>query len=217
MLVVDTLNGLERLCHEYVCKRDFGGRWGKDGFLAYMQGYEMALADWKLMLAGLDRLRNERKMGVILLGHSRVATYKNPEGADYDRYVCDVHTKTWSLTHKWADLVIFTNYETFVESDRSSKPKGRGGSRRAMFTERCASWDAKNRFGLPPKIDCGGSAREAWNNLCSAMAAAKAASPYGNHSAANGPPPATAAHDVTEPAGEADDTEAAPETQEAHP
>jgi hypothetical protein len=25
-LVIDTLNGAERLCHEHVCARDFGGR-----------------------------------------------------------------------------------------------------------------------------------------------------------------------------------------------
>src|SRR5262245_2543398 len=39
-VVVDTLNGLERLVHEHVCRRDFGGRWGRDGFTAYNTGYE---------------------------------------------------------------------------------------------------------------------------------------------------------------------------------
>src|SRR5215207_8519510 len=29
-LVIDTVNGAERLCHEHVCARDFGGRWGND-------------------------------------------------------------------------------------------------------------------------------------------------------------------------------------------
>ena len=49
-LVIDTLNGAERLCHEHVCRRDFGGRWGRDGFTAYMTGYEVALADWRELL-----------------------------------------------------------------------------------------------------------------------------------------------------------------------
>ena len=31
-LVIDTFNGLERLCHEMVCARDYGGDWGKQGF-----------------------------------------------------------------------------------------------------------------------------------------------------------------------------------------
>jgi hypothetical protein len=106
-LVIDALNGAERLCHEHVCSRDFGGNWGRDGFTSYMTGYDVALADWRAFLEALDRLRSERRMSVLALAHTRVTTFKNPEGADYDRYAVDVHHETWSLTHKWADLVLF--------------------------------------------------------------------------------------------------------------
>lgn len=183
-LVIDTVNGAERLCHEHVCRREFGGKWGRDGFTAFMTGYEVALADWREFLGLLDRLREVKRMGIVALAHSRIATFKNPEGSDYDRFVPDLHARTWALTSKWADSVLFLNFETFVDSDRSElKGKGKGGSRRKLYTQRTAAFDAKNRHGLPAEIDGGRSAAELWLNLATAMKAARTATPPSTDSA----------------------------------
>lgn len=56
-LVIDALSGAERLCHEHVCQRDFDGDWSDKGFMGYMRGYEVALADWRQFLAQLDAIR----------------------------------------------------------------------------------------------------------------------------------------------------------------
>jgi hypothetical protein len=149
-LVLDTMNGFERLCHEHVCIRDFNGLWDDKGFLGYMRGYEVALADWREFLTELDKLR-EKGMAIIALCHSRVATFKNPEGPDYDRYEADMHRKTWGLTHKWADMVLFGNWLTLT--DDKKKGKAQGGHHRILYTERTAAYDAKNRHGLPPQIE----------------------------------------------------------------
>jgi AAA domain len=172
-LVIDTVNGLERICHEHVCLRDFGGRWGRDGFTSYNTGYDVAQADWRGLLEALDRLREARRMGIIALGHSKISPFKNPEGSDYDRFTPDVHPKTWSLTHKWSDYAFFLNFETHVDAGKAAKPKGKGGTRRVLHTERTAAFDAKNRHGLPARIDCGESAAEAWASLAAAMKAGR--------------------------------------------
>jgi hypothetical protein len=173
-LVIDTLNGAERLCHEHVCGREFGGRWGRDGFTAYNTGYDVALADWRELLTALDRLRAGRRMGVLALCHSKVAPFRNPEGPDYDRFTPDLHPRTWGLTHKWADYVLFLNFETVVDAGKAPRAKGLGGTRRVLHAERAAAFDAKNRHGLPPRIDGGAGASEAWANLAAAMRASRA-------------------------------------------
>ena len=38
VLALDALGGFERLCHEHVCRRDFGGDWGEKGFSSYQKG-----------------------------------------------------------------------------------------------------------------------------------------------------------------------------------
>src|SRR5690606_20560338 len=85
-LVIDTLNSTEKLCHAHVCQREYAGDWGKKGFANYNQGYDVSLNEWALLLNALDRLREKRRMGIICLCHTRIKTFKNPEGTDYDRY-----------------------------------------------------------------------------------------------------------------------------------
>ena len=131
---------------------------------------------WFLRKLGqLDRLRTERKMTVLLLCHTRVRPFRNPEGPDYDRYQPDVHEKTWGLSHKWADCVLFGNFETTVQVDKADakKGKGTGGACRLMYTERHAAYDAKNRLGLAPEIEMGSSPAEAWANFLGAIKAGR--------------------------------------------
>jgi hypothetical protein len=173
-LVIDTLNGVERLCHEHVCRRDYNSDWTKTGFLNYAQGFDTSLADWRELLCMLDALRAKKRMAVVGLCHTKVGTFKNPEGADYDRYQPDMHHKTWGLTHKWADHVLFANFYVDVSKDKGeSRPKGKGGQDRVLYTVRHAAYDAKNRAGLPEVIELGQSASEGWNNFTTALKAAK--------------------------------------------
>jgi len=174
-VVLDTLNGFERLCHEFVCNREFNGEWGKKGFESYNAGYNVSISEWKVFLSALDRLRETKKMGIICLCHTKVKPFRNPEGADYDRYQPTLHDKTWDLTFGWADIVLFANYYTTVEqTDPSGKRgKGSGGQQRIAYTERTAAYDAKNRHGLPEEIDMGDSHSDSWKNFAAAMKAAK--------------------------------------------
>ena len=183
-LVIDTLNGAERLCHEEVCRRDFNADWTDRGFMGYMRGYEVSLADWRSFLSSLDKLRETRHMAILCLCHTRIKTFKNPEGADYDRYQPDMHEKTWGLSHKWADVILFINFETFVDQDDMTK-KGKAcmSQGRIMYTERHAAYDAGNRLGLPPEIDMGTSGAKAWENF---LAAVKAARNNGKDGGTNG-------------------------------
>lgn len=174
-LVMDTLNGAEALCHQFICHRDFADEWGNKGFGSYNKGYEVSLPEWNNLLKALDRLRSERKMTIFLLCHTKVKPFKNPEGPDYDRYQPDVHEKTWGLSHKWADCVLFGNFEITVQVEKadSKKGKGAGGAYRLMFTERHAAYDAKNRLGLPSEIEMGNSAAEAFANFMTAVKAGR--------------------------------------------
>jgi hypothetical protein len=177
-LVLDTLNGAERLCFEHVCDRDFSGNWGRSGFAAYGAGHELAATEWRRLLDALDGLRTKRRMSILALAHTKIGTFRNPEGTDYDRYTVDLHGKTWGVTHKWADLVVFTNFVAHVDArSNDAKGKARGGSRRVLFTTHTAAHDAKNRHGLPDQIDGGSSASEAWANFTAALQASKKQQP----------------------------------------
>ena len=177
-LVIDTFNGCERLMHEHVCQRDFDGDWGERGFMGYMRGYEVALADWRMFLNALDDLRKQKGMTFFGLMHTKIKTFKNPNGADYDRYAPEMHDKTWAVTKGWLDTILFGNYEVMVMSGGKETPHGKKGkaasdSARILYAgSDNPTFDAKNRSGLD-EIECGDSAKEAWNNLAKAIVAGR--------------------------------------------
>lgn len=166
-LVIDAAGGFEKLCHDYVCRTRFHSDWGEKGFAGYQRGYETSLPEWRLFLNLLDSCRGNG-MSILLLAHSIVKPFKNPTADDYDRFVPDLHHKTWSVTHRWADMVLFLDYYVEVTDD-GGRAKGRGGQQRTMYTEHHAAYEAKNRCGLPPEIGMGESGMQAWNNLKTAI------------------------------------------------
>lgn len=179
-LVFDALGGFERLCHEHVCRTLFEGDWSDSGFLSYNKGYDQSVTEWLKFLQRLDRL-NALGLTIVLLGHSRIKPFKNPLGADYDRYECDIHAKTWAVTAKWADAVLFGNFYTHVEMKRGDakkgmadkKGKGTGGTERWLYTERRAAFDAKNRFGMDKEIVLPDDPAQVWPTVWAAITSNK--------------------------------------------
>lgn len=165
-IIFDALGGFERLCHEEVCRRDFKNDWSENGFGAYQKGYDLSVHDWLKLLVAIDRLRDVRQVTTIIISHCRVETFKNPEGADFDRYTADCHRKTWSVTHKWADAVCFGKFHTVIQQEKGTKrAKGIGGTDRVLYTQHSDVRDAKNRYGMPEEIDIPNNPADAWNTL----------------------------------------------------
>lgn len=170
--VLDALNGAERLCFEHVVATAYSGNWEK--FLAYGKGPEAAVAEWTKLIGLLHKLNQQRRMAIVLLAHCKIKTFKNPEGEDYDRYSTEMHEKIWGPVDKWADMVLFGNYQTYAKKDYGAlRAKAFDNDERVFHTRRRAAFDAKNRIGLPPEISMGKSAAEAWRNLSSEIKKAR--------------------------------------------
>jgi hypothetical protein len=157
-----------------VCQRDFGGDWGEKGFLSFHKGYHLAVNDWLTLLQRLDHLRAKSGTNIVLLSHSAVKPFKNPQGPDFDRYVASCHDTTWSATSKWADAVLFGNFITVIDDQtqqqrKAQKGKGIGGTDRVVYTARRDAWDAKNRLGMPEVIDLPNDPAQTWPTVWAAL------------------------------------------------
>ncbi len=148
-VAIDGFGCLERLCHEHVCKRDFKNDWSDSGFASFQKGYDVSLTEWIGMLQRLDTLKDRHGMQTIIAGHSKVTPFKNPMGADYDRYECDVHKKTWAATSRWASDILFAKFETIIDREKKGKGKGIGGTDRIIYGAQRDAYDAKSQHGFP--------------------------------------------------------------------
>lgn len=174
-LVLDVVDGFEKLCNQYVCMKDYAGDWGTKGFMSYQQGFRtVAAGPWKQFLQELDRLRETKRMAIVMLAHTGIGNFNNPAGADYNRFNPTLYKDAWELLFGWADIVLFGNRDVTASKEKgASKAKASGGQSRILYTEFDAIADAKNRHNLPPEIDMGNSGQEAWNNFIGAIKAGK--------------------------------------------
>ena len=143
--------------------------------MGYMRGYEVALTPLREALDLCDRLRDEKQMSVFLIGHSVVKTHRDPRLSPFDRHICDLHHKSWSVIHRWCDFVFFMDFVVDV-TEEAGRGKGHGGDERQFMVTYDASYDAKNRFGLTESISAGDAGSDAWANISKAVKTARKAS-----------------------------------------
>ncbi len=171
--VLDTLNGAARLAVEDILGTKFGNDYER--FDAFGKSGERTLPHMIELTNLLNRLR-EKGMAVLLLAHSVVKNFKNPEGVDFPRWELPLAKEVHEHFDRWCDAILFGRFEVFAEKEdkKALKGKGTGGQSRVIMTENHATYTAGNRFGLPTQIECGTSAKQAWTNFVAAMREAKA-------------------------------------------
>ena len=159
-VVVDSADWLERLVWDRVC-RDFGVRSIEKADGGYGKGYVHALTHWRQMVDLLNDLRDRRGMIAILIAHSKVERFEDPENAAYDRYTPRLHKAATSLLCEWVDAVLFATKRFRVGKEQGSGFQGEraiataigaDGGERILRTVGSPACIAKNRFSLPSAI-----------------------------------------------------------------
>jgi hypothetical protein len=159
--VIDTVTAFEPMLHRRLIEQ-----WGVDSIDkvganggGYYKWRMEALPLWQDILDGLDSLRVNVGMRIMLIGHSTEKEIKPPEADPYRKYALDLlNDKAANLLYRWADVVGFCNYKVAVTGATTDKrgkvSAGRaiGSGQRVMFLSERPAWYAKNRFDLPDEI-----------------------------------------------------------------
>lgn len=176
-LVVDSLTFLEKLIWKHLCEKhgeDSINSNAKGSPFAWNRGYSLAMDEWKLFTNGLDYLRNNKNMAIILIAHCKQRVVSPPDREEYLQYCPDIHHCSEKLPgasaldylNRWADAILFAEEEVFVQQTNDDKKKRHAGistGQRVLHTTRKASHVAGNRFGLEPKIPFGKD--DSWLNF----------------------------------------------------
>lgn len=149
-VVIDSLDWLETLIW-----RDIEAKYdAKD--LAYGKGSMIAAEEWRKVLDGLNSLRNNQGMAVVLIAHCEIKRFDSPETEPYDRYQPKLQARSSALVREWCDAVLFANYRTIVKKAEVgfNKEVSRGIStgERLLYTSERPAYMAKNRYALPESI-----------------------------------------------------------------
>lgn len=150
-LVIDSIDWAEAKAIEMICA---GMKVSGIEDIGWSKGYTYLNEEIGRLLNLLTEVIN-RGVNVVLIAHMVIRTITKPEETgSYDRYELKLkqakNGNNCQLVKEWADLILFCNYREFLVADKTTgKKKATGGKERIMYTEHAATWDAKNRFGLP--------------------------------------------------------------------
>jgi hypothetical protein len=153
VVVIDSASAAEPLVWAETCTKagkesieQIGGGYGK--------GYIEALKYWREIVEGLDALRDDRGMASVIIGHVKTKEFNDPETDPYTQYQFDINEKAANLLYRWADCILFANYQkaSVQKADAGFNKQARRGTAtgvRKLYTEKRPAHPGKNRYGLP--------------------------------------------------------------------
>ena len=158
-VVIDSADWLERLVWDAVC-RQYGVESIEKADGGYGRGYMQALVLWRRIVAGLDALRRERGMLVLLTAHAKIERFEDPEANAYDRFVPRLHKYAAAMICEWADAVLFATRRIRTRTEQTgfnrqrtiASPLGRDGGERILRCVGGPACVAKNRFGMAEEL-----------------------------------------------------------------
>ena len=151
-LVIDTVDALEPLIHEYVCA-DQGVKHIEQ--LSFGKGYVLADAKWRHFLGALSAIRTKRNMTVVIVCHATIDRIDDPRAPSFTSYAPRLHRRARALCMDAADIIgLLAEDLRVVTDDRGFNERVRATSdtRRFLFVEGTPAFSAKNRYEMPAKI-----------------------------------------------------------------
>lgn len=151
-LILDSGDMLERIIHKKVCTDN---QVSAIEDIPYKNGYIYALDYWFEIIKETKKLRDIHGVHVLWLCHSVIKKFDNPQlNTSYDRYVVKMHHKAADLLEELCEMVLFVNNDVATKKDKMTKKiHAIDLESHCMFTRLSAAYDAKNRIGLPKKIE----------------------------------------------------------------
>jgi AAA domain len=160
-VVVDSMDWLERLIHKRVCI-DNDAETIEHACGGFGKGYLKANIFWIEIISLLDRLRNEKKMFVALICHSRLKTFNPPNLEPYEQWSLKLHSPKSGqgiseILGEWSDIIGFAEHKTFQKIKKSKKNADAiyttaDSGQRVLHLSHSAAYLAGNRYSLPDEI-----------------------------------------------------------------
>ncbi len=161
-VVIDSLDKFEPLVWAQVCADN---KWGSIESAGYGKGYVAADGIWREYFDLCKQLRNAG-LTTVHIAHSAVDRFDDPQTASYSRYDIRLHKRALALFQDEMDAILFLNQDVtikkqdggFTDSKKERAGiitgivKGVGGGTRWIYAEGRPSFVAKNRYGMPDRL-----------------------------------------------------------------
>ena len=142
-VVLDSVSAIQPIIYDDVCSEFSVNNIRKVS--GFRTGEAAVVSRWRVILDGINALRDHKGMASVVIGHVAVKKHKNPEGDDYNTYDFDLDMAEVSeLLKRWADVILFANTKVVVRKDGKDSDFSRAkrlaldttGGQRFLFTQK---------------------------------------------------------------------------------
>jgi DNA polymerase III delta prime subunit len=152
-LITDSLDRLETLAQRHVCAQN---KWASIEDAGYGKGYVLASELLRNYLEGCNALRVKRNMNIVYIAHSTVTRFDDPQSAPYSKYDIRLNKHVNAMFEDDVDMILFVNQDVSVAEEEvgfgKTVKRAEGGGFRWIYTEARPAFNAKNRYGMPPRL-----------------------------------------------------------------
>lgn len=163
-VVIDSVTALEKLIFAETCARgdERGNSKANIEDFGYGKGYVFATRVAGEFIEGINALRRDRGMAVVLIAHSTVLRFDDPETVSYDRYEIALRTSDKpnadirGMFERDMDAIFLLKQPVTVKTEEVGFNKERalatGGGTVLIHAVGKPAYTAKNRYDMPPTI-----------------------------------------------------------------
>lgn len=165
-LVIDTLDRLEVLIQQHVCKKNGWEHIAE----AKWDGYAAAVEVWRTFITSVEALRDVG-ISVVMLAHTAIRQYENPAGPNYDQHKIQLAGGPSKLVTAIADAIGFASFEDTARAkfhkrtgEQQSRGKAETTGRRVLYFSHNPAYESKQGLNLPDEVELTWSAIEEFIN-----------------------------------------------------
>jgi hypothetical protein len=151
-VAIDSLDWLEPLVQAHVCAAN---KWDSIETPGYGRGHVAAAAEWRTLLDGLEQLRLQKNMAVILIAHVKQSRVESPTHEGFDAWQVKLNQRTAAILQEYADIIGFAAHRIAIKKTDAGfgqkEAKAMKTGERVLHVEAHPAYPSGNRFGL---ADC---------------------------------------------------------------
>jgi hypothetical protein len=152
-LIVDAVDGVERIIWAETCKRN---NWSSLEEPGYGKGYVEADRVWNEFFSALRGLNDAKGMMVVLIGHVEIKPFEDPASGTYSRFQPNLHKRASDVVKASMDIIAFVNQRTSIVKEKAAfgetKTRAEGVGQRVIYLENRPGFIAGNRYKMPDTI-----------------------------------------------------------------
>ena len=152
-LVIDSLDGIEKLYEAWVCREN---NWKNMEEAGYGKAYVFSRGVLQAYLAKLSQIRDRRNMGIIICAHTIIRDVNDPRIGQYSSHTLKLHKNSNPDVREWSDALLFLAYEQKKVLDKGKFNNANvtldQTANRYLICQGGRGVQAKNRYGLPEEL-----------------------------------------------------------------